>query len=342
MANYFLDGPDELAKLEFISRQQLLSEEKIMKNKINNYVQLVNALTGQEVFMPVEDDAYSFVSISSEENDEEYDDEIDEEDEIIEYIDEELVEDDDEGPATIENIELIVEIPDAPPPVDNAPPPTPSQIIRKLKATLVEAGMCQIRNTKRKSANKRLGDQNWSYDMAKRRLDRELKRIQKRRAYRDAVEQLPALAQKIQEDNDADASPATATAAAVPETPSLTAALAEPDAGVVRDAATATASTSPPKTARSRPSTLLLQRQLSRRGSLSGSVFAGLLKTLDESKLPSGSPSAQKRASQARSKKYRSDERLQAILRKHHTNLKQEKAKLHNSSSQLPPPPPSE
>ncbi|KAL3939398.1 MAG: hypothetical protein SGBAC_005866 [Bacillariaceae sp.] len=337
MANYFLDGPDELAKLEFISRQQLLSEEKIMKNKINNYVQLVNALTGQEVFMPVEDDAYSFVSISSEENDEAYDDEIDEEDEIIEYVDEELVEDDDDDPMTIENIELMVEIPDAPPPVDNAPPPTPSQIIRKLKATLVEAGMCQIRNTKRKSANnKRLGDQNWSYDMAKRRLDRELKRIQKRRAYRDAVEQLPALAQKIQEDNDADVSPATVTA--VPETASLAAALAEPDAGAVRDAATATSTA----TARSRPSTLLLQRQLSRRGSLSGSVFAGLLKTLDESKLPSGSPSAQKRASQARSKKYRSDERLQAILRKHHTNLKQEKAKLHNSSSQLPPPPPSE
>ncbi|CAJ1959478.1 unnamed protein product [Cylindrotheca closterium] len=353
MANYFLDGPDELAKLEFVSRQQLLEEDKIMKNKINNYVQLVHALTGQEVFMPVEDDAYSFVSVSSAGEEAEFDDDYDDDDEI-EYIEveEELlsVDEDDGGGADDVRLDpesangLRIDIPEAPapPPVDHAPPPTPSQIIRKLKATLVEAGMCQIRNTKRKSV-KRSGDSNnWSYDMAKRRLDRELRRIQKRRAYRDAVENLPALTESMvqedkQEHDDSSLSklPAAATSSdGVPKKAMLAEKRTEPGATIGRDASSSTG----PSVQAARPSTLQLQRQLSRRGSLSGSVFAGLLHTLDVNKRPPSAGSTPTAAGTATKRAYRSDQRLQAILKKHHTNLKEEKARiLSDSQSELPP-----
>jgi len=202
MANYFLDGPDELAKMEFISRQKLLQQDRIMRDKINNYVQLVHALTGQEVIMPIANDEYSFVSVSSDEYEELV---LLDDDETIEYVEVEDLSDvllesdriDDPTPhgtqLKIENLDLVRE--DSLGSVNDPPPPTPSGIIRKLKAALVQAGMCQIRNTKRKF-NKRISSNNWSYDMARRRLDRELRRIQKRRAYIDATERLPTLARK--------------------------------------------------------------------------------------------------------------------------------------------------
>lgn len=300
-----------------------------MKNKINNYVQLVHALTGQEVFMPVDDEEYSFVSVSS--GEEEYEEEVmEEESEYVEaesmsveaddYLLESVRSEASSKDLKIENIALLKDIPEAPSslPVDNAPPPTPSQIIRKLKATLVQTTMCQIRNTKQRSATKKAGDNNWSYDLARRRLDRELRRIQTRRAYRDAVERLPALTQTIQDEKKSDLESSLPDSNTTPQEASLSEKLAENDEKVVRDAASKSSE---------------LQRQLSRRGSLSGSVFAGLLHNLE--RLPPGSRVSGSTASSQREsltpksrKKYRSDQRLQAILNKHHKHLKQEKARL--------------
>jgi hypothetical protein len=200
--NFLYNGSDELEKLEFISRQQLLQEDKIMRDKLNNYVQLVAALTGEEVFLPLDDDEYTFVSISSGEDEEEC---------IIEYIDEdewdfESINDEEietlsrikETPiAEIENIEVVKNCT-----LDDDVPHTPSQIIRKLKATLVEAGIEQRRLRQKKRISRSLNDRNWSYDMARRRLKRELTRVQMRKAYRDATQNLSPISMSIEEEKD--------------------------------------------------------------------------------------------------------------------------------------------
>jgi hypothetical protein len=178
--NFLYNGSDELEKLEFISRQQLLQEDKIMRDKLNNYVQLVAALTGEEVFLPLDDDEYTFVSISSGEDEEEC---------IIEYIDEdewdyEPIHDEEEHPFSgmeeegeeISSSETLTENYVI---VENMPP-TPSQIIRKVKADLVEAGIENRRLGLKRKKSRRLNGNNWTYDMARRRLKRELIRIKRR------------------------------------------------------------------------------------------------------------------------------------------------------------------
>jgi hypothetical protein len=330
MANCFLDGPDELQRLEFMSRQQLLKEDKILRDKINNYVQLVNALTGQEVMLPVDNDEYSFESVSSEQ----YEDLLVEEGSIESLIDSadedewdyesvedehenehekehgkehgneheqipgpppaEAIDEDGVGEGKIENMEFLKNAS-----VDDIPPPTPSQIIRKLKATLVYAGMEQIKLVRRKSV-KRLGANNWSYDMAKRRLDRELKRIGKRKAYRDAIQRLPAVSNNIEEEKESD--------------------LLSPQPSPKRSVE----ATVDPKGRR-----------------LSGSVFVSLLKTLELSKKPLGSTSGQSPPEKSLNfKMSRSDQRLQAILQKHHDSLMNKTEKMHQSNSPPVSPPP--
>jgi uncharacterized protein YaiL (DUF2058 family) len=203
--------------------------------------------------------------------------------------------------------------------VDDMPPPTPSQIIRKLKATLVHAGMEQIKLVRRKSV-KRLGGNNWSYDMAKRRLNRELKRIGKRKAYRDAIQRLPAVTNNIEEEKESDLmSPQPAPKRTAEEAGNAVMATVDPQA----------------------------RNSLTR---LSGSVFVGLLKTLEISKKPRGSTSGLSPAGKSpKVHLSRSDQRLQAILQKHHNSLMNKKEKMQQSNSphntqteervHVPPPP---
>jgi hypothetical protein len=200
---------------------------------------------------------------------------------------------DGEGEGKIENMNFVKNAS-----VDDIPPPTPSQIIRKLKATLVHAGMEQIKLVRRKSV-KRLGANNWSYNMAKRRLNRELKRIGKRKAYRDAIQMVPALANNIEEEKESDLmSPQLAPKRTVEEAGSAVTASVDPKAR-------------------------------NSRTSLSGSVFVGLLKTLELSKKPLCSTSGLSQKVQMS----RSDQRLQAILQKHHHSLMNKKEKIQQSNS---------
>eukprot|EP00980_Cylindrotheca_fusiformis_P013407 scaffold3416_cov120-Cylindrotheca_fusiformis.AAC.5 len=351
----YLNGPDELERLEFISRQQLLKEDKIMRDKINNYVQLVNALTGQEVMLPADTDEYSFVSVDddSEDYEEEYEEEYIDDDDDWDY---ESIEDDNDdnnnngfsGPppppvaaasasqeaavgddanveeeGKIENMDFVQQQQQQ---VDAIPPPTPSQIIRKLKATLVYAGMEQIKLRRRRSV-RRLGgggsggNNYWSFDVAKRKLNREMKRIEKRKAYRDAIESL------------------------VPGGVGMITAEEEEKEEV----------SSPPQPVSDGKSILMDE---SEKNGQSGSIFMGLLKTLETSKrrLPAAEPTsttsrrsinnASANPSQMMS---RSDQRLQAILQKHHHNLMDQKEKIRspspsnprskNSDTRVPPPP---
>lgn len=301
--NFLYNGPDELEKLEFMSRQQLLKEDKIMRDKLNNYVQLVAALTGQEVFLPVDDDEYTFVSVS---DDELYDEEsvtsveyiIDEDEWDFESVNDEhgeqqdgtrlslIIEGEDaEEPTTspIENIELVGDTP-----ADQIPP-TPSQIIRKVKASLVEAGIEQRRLKKRKS--RRLNGNNWTYDMARRRLKRELNRVHMRKAYKDAIHDLPTVTRSIQEEKEQDIQ-------------------------------------SSQKPATTKPTTTKAETRLT------GTVFVGLLKSLEVSRKPSS-----KDQNGEKVKMSRSDQRLQAILQKHHHSLMNKKEKMNMNNSPFPSPP---
>lgn len=300
---------DELELLEFKSRQDLFKEDKIMRDRINNYVQLVAALTGEEVLLPMDDDEYTFVSVSSGHESLASDFEEGDEGEIEYILDEEdweyeSVGSDDEGETDKGQIEErvaralhsieegpedISPMPPPPPPpptqksVDDTAPPTPSQIIRKLKATLAQAGMEQQKFKKKKS--RRLDGSNWSYDMARRRLKRELNRVHMRKAYRDAIRTLPPLSRSISEEkleNSKEASPTVS----MEETKRLK----------VMETTKTSAATTANNTAPA-----------------SGTVFVNLLKTLEQARKPSETRRGKKIS--------RSDERLQAILQKHHHSL---------------------
>lgn len=356
-------SPDALELLEFKSRQQLLEEDRIMRDKINNYVQLVAALTGEEVMLPMDDDEFTFVSVSSghESLASDYDEEevgpdfeyvLDEDEWEYESVGSNEGDGDadydkvghttsscsssstssrlgaldsiEEGP---DDVSPIPPPPPPPPPkqnskiVDETAPPTPSQIIRKLKVTLVQAGMEQRRLKKKKS--RRLDGGNWSYDMARRRLKRELNRVQMRKAYRDAIRTLPPLARSISEEKLEDLKPSS-----------------EED-GTKEATATQSTTNKPSSSSSSSEGNNTNTNNNSQLPSAaaSGSVFVNLLKTLEQTRKPTGG-SAASSSTTARVKMSRSDERLQAILQKHHHNLMNKKEKMNMSNSSFPEAPP--